>query len=680
MDELKKERLVLAISTITGVACIIQDLIYGWEFWVPAVLIAAMVLLWVFHFMGHPDQNVRIGMCFAFSAFLVFFYGIHETSLYEISVSIALFMITFMIFNSMAMINMILAEFVVLMVIQIAFLITNNGIFSTSVRMKIGFHICMIITMYIFIRISIAKSIEEKKKVDEWLNASQKSDHDTEDFLSNISHELRTPVNVINGMVTLRKNSDSSDELTSIQKAGIRLANQIEDIQDYTEIKRDDSFLEEENYMCVSLVNDIISDYNTIENKNNLELVVDLDPKLPSILKGDIRKLQKILRHLIGNAVKYTKRGAILLKLFSVGQEYGLNLIIEVTDTGVGMTRAGMSQLSNGLYQANKKRDRSTGGIGIGLPIVYGFVHKMGGFVNINSTKGVGTTVRICIPQQIVDPAPCLAVSAKAGESLVYYNKPEKYKVPEVRDFYKSMVINLASGLKMNLYSIREIKKLEQLEEQIGSATILTGEAEYKDDKEAIDRLAQKGSRVIVSTKADLRAEQTGNVFFVPKPLYAFPVVRVINGGEIQEKYEVEFKGKMTLPGVKALIVDDEPMNLVVATGLLHEYDMIPDTAESGQEAIDKFEKGSYDIIFMDHMMPEMDGVEAMKRIKRIAVSEYRKTVIVALTANVLSGARQMFMSEGFDGYIAKPIDIREFERVMRNTLPGEMIKYERDA
>ena len=118
-------------------------------------------------------------------------------------------------------------------------------------------------------------------------------------------------------------------------------------------------------------------------------------------------------------------------------------------------------------------------------------------------------------------------------------------------------------------------------------------------------------------------------------------------------------------------------MNLVVASGLLREYKMYADTAESGREAIEKYEKGDYDVIFMDHMMPEMDGVEAMKRIRHVADSSFRHPVIIALTANALSGAREMFMNEGFDGFIAKPIDISEFERVMKKVLPEEMAHYE---
>ena len=117
--------------------------------------------------------------------------------------------------------------------------------------------------------------------------------------------------------------------------------------------------------------------------------------------------------------------------------------------------------------------------------------------------------------------------------------------------------------------------------------------------------------------------------------------------------------------GIRALVVDDEPMNLVVATGLFKEYGMMIDTALSGKESIKKYTDNDYDVVFMDHMMPEMDGIEAMKRLREVASKKNKKLRIIALTANAISGARAMFLNEGFDGFISKPVDLNDFERTM---------------
>ena len=678
MEDSKKERSVIVITTLAGLSCILQNYFGKWEFWVPIVILAWTVILWWLHLTQKINMNVRIHLCFVYSAFLVFYYGIHETSLYDVSISVALFMLTYIIVDNAYLLNLVLIEYAVVMGIQFYFLYKNEGTDLDAFGIfRILLHVCTILIMYIVCRVIVKRRMAEAKKELEWRNAVKANDNDMEDFLSNISHELRTPVNVISGMTTIIQKEKDSKELSSIQEACIRLAHQIEDIQDFTEIKRGELHIEEENYMCVSLINDVIANYKNSSIQHELELVTDISPDTPTMLKGDIQKLHKLFRHLLDNSIKFTKRGGIYIKLFSVPQDYGINLIIEITDTGVGMTRADISRVSKGMYQANKKRNRSTGGIGIGLPIVYGFVHKMGGFVNINSTKGHGTTVRISIPQQVVDPAPCLEIKKEYRDGLVFYVKPEKYKVPEIREFQRDMIMNLATGLKANMYSAGDRRELERLAANLKITHIFTGQDEYEADRDYLDELSRSGIKVAVAADDSFRTTSESGVIVMPRPLYAFPVVRIINGEAGIENYNDADKGKLMFTDVRALVVDDEPMNLVVASSLLRDYGMLVDTADGGAEAIKKYENGDYDVIYMDHMMPEMDGVEAMKIIRQVADSSYRKPVIIALTANALSGAREMFMREGFDGFVAKPIDIGEFERVMKNVLPEDMQRYE---
>ena len=156
----------------------------------------------------------------------------------------------------------------------------------------------------------------------------------------------------------------------------------------------------------------------------------------------------------------------------------------------------------------------------------------------------------------------------------------------------------------------------------------------------------------------------------MPKPLYAYPIIKILNKGfEAGNTEDDKLTEKPVFKDVKALIVDDEPMNLVVATSLFRDYEMIIDTADSGRAAVQKFRNNDYDLVFMDHMMPEMDGVEAMKQIRTSASDLHKEVKIIALTANAVSGAREMFIKEGFDGFIAKPINTSDFERVMLRVL-----------
>jgi signal transduction histidine kinase/CheY-like chemotaxis protein len=677
MDELKSEQLMLSVATLAAIACAIHNVLEGWEFWVPWVILVSTAALWWIHITQKFQRDMRITLCFVYSAFIVFYHDIHGISQLELTLSFALFLSVTALADRMMLLDIALLEYPVVMLFQIYVTSQNQtadyGVFSIIYA---AFQFLIIMIFYLIARIGLNHRISERIGRKKWMEAVSANDRDMEDFLSNISHELRTPINVINGMTALMQKNESIPELASIQEAGIRLAHQVEDIQDYTEIMRGAIVLDEENYIFTSLINDVVAGYNSSCLSSRLELVVDLDPKTPAILRGDFKKLHKIFRHIIDNAFKFTKEGGIYLQVFTMPQDYGVNLIIEVTDTGIGMSREDMSRVSNGLYQANKKRDRSTGGIGIGLPIVYGMVHKMGGFVVISSDGQSGTKVRVAIPQNVIDPSPCLSISDEIKKSYVLYFRLGRHKVPEVRDFLRSMALNLATGLNKTPYIACDKSELEQVLDDKSISYIFAGQEEYEADKDALDALSVNGYEVVIAAAPGFKVTPGSRVICVPVPLYAFPIVKVMSG-TATDKGIGGNAGKLDLSGIKALVVDDEPMNIMVAEGIFRNYGMVVDSVTSGKGAITKFENEEMDVIFMDHMMPEMDGVAAMKIIRRIAARTQRKPVIIALTANALSTSKEMFIREGFDGFIAKPIDMADFEHVMKSVLPGAVIRSE---
>ncbi|MBQ1526207.1 MAG: response regulator, partial [Lachnospiraceae bacterium] len=159
------------------------------------------------------------------------------------------------------------------------------------------------------------------------------------------------------------------------------------------------------------------------------------------------------------------------------------------------------------------------------------------------------------------------------------------------------------------------------------------------------------------------------------KPFYSAQIASFINNIDIEGPSGME-RGRMVCPGLSVLVVDDEPMNLLVARGIFETYEMKVDTVPGGWEAIEACENKDYDVIFMDHMMPQMDGVETMKHLRMNAGRHGKKLCIVALTANAISSAREMFLSEGFDGFIPKPIVTTELERVLKHILPASAISY----
>ena len=670
--KIRTERFIILLVSLACIGLTVESIIMGWEFWVPPIIIMGTVSLWIMALSEKPAYDFRKVFYFIYALFAMFFHGVHESSFFDVALVVILVMIGFSFFDHVYMMNLVLFEYFIIMAIQFSLVYISGGMeFDTLNVSRMFLHVTIVVLVYF----SCVKSINDRKasvERDEEKDIQIEAyEADMEDFLSNISHELRTPVNVVNGMSDLLIKKNVGEEADAIKGAGIRLANQIEDIQDFTECKREKIILEEEDYISTSLINDVVTSFRLFENEKQLELIVDIDPNLPNVLHGDIKKLHKIFRHLLENAVKFTKRGGIYVKMYSEKTDYGINMIIEMTDTGIGMDTRTRQSVVNGMYQVNKKRNRSSGGIGLGLYIVYGFAHRMGGFVKIESGRREGTTIRVTLPQRVVDETPCLKLTRQLTGDIIFHVRSDKYEVPRIRDFYRAMATNLAYGIRARLYSAETVAEIERLMEKLNVRTVFMGEEEYDANPAYFDEMSKGDIVVAVSADSGFKPTPGSNVIVMPKPLYGFPVIKILNEGH--DAADIEFADNIVRPvfnGVKALIVDDEPMNLVVANSLFKDYEMSIDTALSGKEAISKFRNGEYDIVFMDHMMPEMDGVEAMKHIKRAASELNKSVVVVALTANAVSGAKEMFIREGFDGFIAKPINIYEFERVMMRVLP----------
>jgi CheY-like chemotaxis protein len=237
------------------------------------------------------------------------------------------------------------------------------------------------------------------------------------------------------------------------------------------------------------------------------------------------------------------------------------------------------------------------------------------------------------------------------------------------------MVGHLVSGLGISFKRVQSREELEKIIRSDKVTHLFVGTGEYLENTEYIDKIASEMNVAVVADRGFNGIVGRG-VQLLPKPFYGTQVVNFLN--HTFDGNEDATEERMTCPGLKVLVVDDEPMNLLVARGIFETYGMVVSTAASGPEAIQMCGTEDYALVFMDHMMPEMDGVEAMKRI-RFNASRFRKEIcIVALTANAISSAKEMFLSEGFDGFIPKPIEISELERVLKRVLPKSAIVFEK--
>ena len=312
MSRKNNEKFIVFVVTLAAVGLIIETMLMGWEFWVPVVILVGIVSLWAVNLSDRIDYGIRKVFYFSVATLLVFYHGIHKTSLYDSALVVAFVMIIFTLLNSVYMMNIFLIEYFVILFIHFINLPGGEPIVYDRLNTsRLLLHIAIVLLFYYFSVRAVNEKIYSEEDSRILIRRIEENDANMEDFLSNISHELRTPVNVVNGMSDLLIKKGVGYEAESIKKAGVRLAYQIEDIQDYTECKKNSVFLEEDDYMSISLINDVVTSFRMNDDIKDLELVVDLDPSVPSMMKGDIKKLHKIFRHLLGNAIKFTRKAAV---------------------------------------------------------------------------------------------------------------------------------------------------------------------------------------------------------------------------------------------------------------------------------------------------------------------------------------------------------------------------------
>lgn len=670
--------IVILISyTLFSVILIGESLLLGWERWMIAIILASVILSWVIHIGQTIDTKARLWIYSLLMMSTYFFYGIHMTSTFDICAVMLCVITIYTMTGEKALVYLCQGTFFVTFAFDIMEMFQAKEVFNALVITRSLLHVTLILVTGWVSRVIIDKWKIVTENSQEELQDLQNQIERLNDFLANISHEIRTPVNAIVGLtnVCMKENNSvkTRNNLRFVVEAGQKLARIIGDILDYSEIEMDKLVVNTEDYMLSSLLNDIVADVSCYMRKN-IELVIDVEPDIPSVMNTDVGKLKKVLEHLIINALKFTPKGGIYVHINAEKRDYGINLCIEVTDTGIGMSVSELEEICKHFYQADSGRTRNTGGLGLGLSIVNGFIRSLNGFLIIDSEPEKGTTVRVSIPQKVVDYQNCMSLRAIEDRNVGAYLNFERYHETHVRDFYNSMIKNLSLGLNLKVQRADNIESFKKLLKTMHFSHIFVGYDEYAEDIEFMEMLAENTLVIVVADDLFIPPENS-NIRIMRKPFYCFPVISILNSlRDIEEEKE-----RIYVNNVRALVVDDEPMNQMVADEIFSGYGMEVDFVLSGQEAIEAVFQRKYDVIFMDHMMPGMDGVEAMKQIRARLGREKKNIPIIALTANAASTAREMFIKEGFDGFIAKPIEINELEHVLKRVLPKSAIIMEKE-
>jgi signal transduction histidine kinase/CheY-like chemotaxis protein len=542
---------------------------------------------------------------------------------------------------------------------------SNDEITSLSQRLK---EMLLQMAQVQRLKLDAAEAKNEKEKAEALARSKG-------DFLARMSHEIRTPMNAITGMAELALRDDlpetAREHIITIKQASVNLLSIINDILDFSKIESGKLEIVPAEYLFSSLINDVINIIRTRVIDSNIQFTANIDCNIPNVLFGDEIRVHQIFLNILSNAVKYTKEGFVSFNVTGVTHEDIVNLTIKVEDSGNGIKQEDIEKLFGDFIQINLISNRGIEGTGLGLAITRSLVKAMNGEISVDSEYGKGSTFTVTLPQRISRHEKLSFVENPKDKSVLLY---------EHRQIYALSILHTLEDLGVNCKLVTsEPLFSEETKNQTWAFVFVSSDL----FENAVKILSQnKSNSKIIALAAFGEVFANKDLSVLTMPAHSISVANILNGVTTDstsgknKKIEVRF----TAPGARVLVVDDINTNLKVAEGLLQPYKMQIDLCNNGQGAIEAIKHKPYDLVFMDHMMPEMDGVETVALIRAWEKEQQEKNAqlpeseihIIALTANAVLGMREMFMEKGFNDFLTKPIDVFKLDEILIRWIPEE--------
>jgi len=531
----------------------------------------------------------------------------------------------------------------------------------------------------------VTARIMAERQMEHARQAAEHANQAKSDFLANMSHEIRTPMNAIMGMTELVLSSeltmDQREHLEIVQGASDSLLALIDDILDFSKIEAGKLDLESTPFSLGERLGDTMKTLALRAHQKNLELAFRIAKDVPRVVVGDSHRIRQIIVNLVGNAIKFTEQGEVVLDVSLVeAEDTEVKLHFVVADTGIGISAKQQKTIFQAFEQADTSMTRRFGGTGLGLAISSRLVQLMGGRLWVESEQGVGSQFHFELTLPLGDEAdevaPVNPVHVRGARALVIDDNETNRRILEEMTTNWGMFTTSAESANIALEIIEEaFDRGEPF-----SIVITDASMPEVDGFQLVEKL-RSDSRftnvpVLMLTSADRpgdiqRCQTLGIKRRMIKPVKQSELLQTIEstlGSWSQRQSDITDEVvDDKLEPLRILLAEDSRTNQLLAVALLTKAGHSVDLVETGREAVEQTAKNNYDVVLMDIQMPEMDGLEATRAIRKRESVTKQHIPIVAMTAHAMKGDEERCLANGMDGYLSKPIKTKEFFATLRS-------------